>query len=102
RARDARHGGDRAGKRDIAAERPVAVGDRVRIVLQEASGAPVEGVVESVLPRRRVLVLAANIDRLVIVAAMANPPLREGLIDRFLVEAALQDLPPVVVLNKVD
>jgi ribosome biogenesis GTPase len=115
RARDARHGGDRAGKRDIAAERPVAVGDRVRIVLQEASGAPVEGVVESVLPRRSVLVraspddkagrvhvLAANIDRLVIVAAMANPPLREGLIDRFLVEAALQDLPPVVVLNKVD
>jgi len=116
RARDARHGGgERAGKRDIAAERPVAVGDRVRVALQAASGSPVEGVVEEVLPRRSVLVraspddktgrvhvLAANIDRLVIVAALANPPLREGLIDRFLVEAALQDLPPLVVLNKVD
>jgi ribosome biogenesis GTPase len=116
RARDARHGGERGGKRDIAAERPVVVGDRVLVALHESvSGAPTEGVVEEVLPRTsqlvraspddksgRVHVLAANIDRLVIVAALADPPLRPGLIDRFLVEAALQDLPPLVVLNKVD
>jgi ribosome biogenesis GTPase len=115
RARDARHGGDRSGKRDISAERPVVAGDRVLVELQTASGAPAEGVVEAVLPRSsllarvapddktgRVHVLAANIDRLVIVAALADPPLRPGLIDRFLVEAARQELPPLVVLNKVD
>jgi ribosome biogenesis GTPase len=116
RARDARHGGDRAGKRDIAAERPVVVGVRVLVALHgSVSGSPAEGVVESVVPRTsqlvraspddksgRVHVLAANIDRLVIVAALADPPLRPGLIDRFLVEAGLQELPPLVVLNKVD
>jgi ribosome biogenesis GTPase len=117
RARDARHGGERGGKRDVSAERPVVVGDRVLVELHgSVSGSPVEGVVEAVLPRSsqlvraapddkssgRVHVLAANIDRLVIVAALADPPLRPGLIDRFLVEAALQDLPPLVVLNKVD
>lgn len=116
RARDARHGQGAGGKRDIAAERPVAVGDRVRVELHAAvSGAPPEGVVEEILPRRsqlartapddrsgRVHVLAANIDRLVIVAALANPPLRPGLVDRFLVAAAREGLPPLVVMNKVD
>lgn len=116
RARDARHGPGAGGKRDIAAERPVAVGDRVQVELHAAvSGAPAEGVVEEVLPRTsqltrgapddrtgRVHVLAANIDRLVVVAALANPPLRPGLVDRFLVAAALAGLPPLVVLNKVD
>jgi len=116
RARDARHGGERAGKRQIAAERPVAVGDRVLLSLTgSTSGAAEDGVVEDVLPRRslltraapddrtgRVHVLAANIDRLVVVAALANPPLRPGLVDRFLVAAARADLPPLVVLNKVD
>ncbi len=116
RARDARHGGRYGGKHEIAAERPVAVGDRVLVDLHESvSGAPVEGVVDEVLPRRsqlvrtapddksgRVHVLAANIDRLVIVAALANPPLRPGLVDRFLVAAAREGLAPLVVLNKVD
>jgi ribosome biogenesis GTPase len=116
RARDARHGGRQGGKHGIAAERPVAVGDRVLVDLHEAvSGAPVEGVVHEVLPRRsqlvraapddksgRVHVLAANIDRLVVVTALANPPLRPGLVDRFLVAAAREGLAPLVVLNKVD
>jgi ribosome biogenesis GTPase len=116
RARDARHGGRPGGKHGIAAERPVAVGDRVLVDLHEAvSGAPVEGVVHEILPRRsqlvrtapddrsgRVHVLAANIDRLVVVAALANPPLRPGLVDRFLVAAAREGLAPLVVLNKVD
>jgi ribosome biogenesis GTPase / thiamine phosphate phosphatase len=117
RARDSRHGGgQRAGKREIAAERPVAVGDRVLLSLTgSTSGRAVDGVVEEVRRRTslltraspddrtgRVHVLAANIDRLVVVAALANPPLRPGLVDRFLVAAARADLPPVVVLNKVD
>ena len=72
--------------------RPV-VGDRVEI--RELPDRSVR--VEAVLPRRGILlrgafrneekIVAANVDVLVIVAAVADPPLRTGLIDRYLVAA---------------
>ncbi len=98
--------------------RPVAVGDRVRLAIERD-----EGVIEELLPRTnclarpdagkagredrkgksaRLQVIAANIDRLVVVASLADPPFRPGLADRFLVAAASQDLTPVLVLNKCD
>jgi ribosome biogenesis GTPase len=91
--------------------RPVAVGDRVWLHLERG-----EGVIErrelrgNRLARpqargsrqRAVQVIAANLDRLLVVASLADPPFREGLVDRFLVAAALQEIPPVLVLNKVD
>ena len=88
---------------------PVAVGDRVQVNLAED-----RGVIEEVLPRKNRLarpspgdanilkVTAANIDRLVIVAAAKKPPLRTGLIDRFLVTAERQDMLPLIVINKCD
>jgi len=98
--------------------RPVAVGDRVRLTIQRG-----EGVIEELLPRTnclarpdsgkagredrkgknaRLQIIAANIDRLVVVASLADPPFRPGLADRFLVAAASQGLTPVLVLNKCD
>jgi ribosome biogenesis GTPase len=47
-------------------------------------------------------VMLANIDLLVIVASVFHPEVRWGLIDRFLVQAELESLPAVIVLNKVD
>jgi ribosome biogenesis GTPase len=47
-------------------------------------------------------VMLANIDLLVIVASVFHPEVRWGLVDRFLVQAELEGLPAVVVLNKVD
>ncbi|HZJ72685.1 MAG TPA: ribosome small subunit-dependent GTPase A, partial [Planctomycetota bacterium] len=93
------------------AAHPVAAGDHVSVVLEGD-----EGVIESVAPRSNYLarpvgssgrrsktqVIAANIDRLVVVAALDDPPFRPGLVDRFLVAAAMQDIHPVLVLNKVD
>lgn len=88
---------------------PVAVGDRVRF--KEEGG---RGVIEEVLPRRNRLarptpsdpsvlqVTAANVDLLVIVAATENPPLRPGLVDRFLVTAERHDMEPLIVVNKCD
>ena len=88
---------------------PVAVGDRVRLEIESD-----RGMINAVLPRRNRLarpspgdsrllkVTAVNIDRLVIVVASKNPPLRTGLIDRFLVAAERQDMDPVVVINKCD
>ena len=93
---------------------PVA-GDRVRFHAQADGG----GAVAELLERRTVLqrttadrkrpgrnappqVLAANVEQMVIVAAMAQPPFREGLVDRFLVAARQAGLDALVCLNKVD
>lgn len=50
----------------------------------------------------RVQVLAANVDRLIIVAAAADPPFRAGLVDRFLVAANEEGIDALLCLNKVD
>ncbi len=47
-------------------------------------------------------VIAANVDVLLIVAAVREPALRRGLIDRFLIIAERGELEPMVVLNKTD
>ncbi|WP_186648638.1 ribosome small subunit-dependent GTPase A [Fluviispira vulneris] len=47
-------------------------------------------------------VMLANIDLVVIVASVLNPEVRWGLVDRFLVQAELENIPVVIVLNKVD
>ncbi len=51
---------------------------------------------------RRELTLAANVDQVVIVASVAQPPFNYGFADRFLLAANLCDLPLVMVLNKMD
>ena len=79
--------------------RPVAVGDRVSVTLDGESG-----VIESIAERsnrlarphgagkrRRVQVIAANIDRLIVVTSLADPPFRAGLVDRFLVNREMAD-----------
>lgn len=95
----------RHGERNV-----LAVGDRVRVIDDGADRAVVVGVE----PRRNQLaradshnkaleqVLAANIDRLVIVAAVALPDLKPGLIDRYLLLAHLHEIEPVIVINKGD
>ncbi len=47
-------------------------------------------------------VMLANIDLIAITASVLNPEVRWGLIDRFLVQAELESVPVVIVLNKVD
>jgi len=46
--------------------------------------------------------IAANIDRVIIVASSANPTTPNGLIDRLLVTAMLGGVPPVLLVNKID
>jgi ribosome biogenesis GTPase len=96
---------------ESAKSHPVAAGDRVEVAMEGE-----EGVIERVEPRSNYLarpvgssgrrsksqVIAANIDRLLVIAALDDPPFRPGLVDRFLVAAAMQEIHPVLVLNKVD
>ncbi|GBC78130.1 Small ribosomal subunit biogenesis GTPase RsgA [bacterium HR08] len=92
---------------------PIVVGDEVTVeVVDEAKR---EGVITDLHPRRTKLsrkvstgtreseqVVAANIDNLVIVSSVTDPPFRPGLIDRYLVAAAKGDLNPIICVNKVD
>jgi ribosome biogenesis GTPase len=71
-------------------------------------------VVEEILPRRnffrrraagsppREQVLAANLDRVLLVASLAEPALKEGLIDRVSVAAELAGVPFALALSKTD
>jgi len=91
--------------------RPIAVGDRVAYTIQPTG----DGVVERVEPRhggklaRKTAgersieqVVAANVDQLVVVAAVADPPLNRRLLDRLAVSGEHGELEIVVCLNKTD
>jgi len=89
----------------------IAVGDRVRItILPEGTG-----MIEEILPRSRAIVrmdprprglykqiLLANPDQALFVFACARPRPRLRMLDRFLVIAEQQNIPAIIVANKVD
>lgn len=93
---------------------PVVVGDRVGLV-GEVSGAP-DGLARIVRVEERSSVLrrtaddgdpyerivVANAEQLLIVASLADPPPRTGLIDRCLVAGYAGGLEPVLCLTKRD
>jgi ribosome biogenesis GTPase len=92
----------------------VAVGDYVEVSV-ESDG---RGVIESVLPRRSVLartaasfvgkasgqrqVVAANVDRVLIVASWRKPQFWPELVDRYLIAAERNQLEAVICVNKID
>lgn len=98
-------------KRDRAEGDIIAVGDRVKISLTPEG----TGMIEEIEPRERALVrlaptargvyqqvLLANLDQIVLVFAAAQPSPHLRMLDRFLVIAERQNIPPVIVANKVD
>lgn len=88
------------------------LGDQVRI----SPTIPGEGAVEEVLPRRSKLarraagskgvwkedVLVANLDQVVAVFAVANPEPHLRMLDRYLINAELNNLDVLIVANKCD
>ncbi len=90
-------------------KRPIAVGDKVLVTLEEGNA-----VIEQVLPRKNRLsrlspgderkeqVIAANIDQVAVVVSIARPVFYPLLVDRILVSAEKRGIPPFVVINKID
>ena len=88
---------------------PVVAGDQVTVLREPAGGASLE----EVLPRTSWLsryvergaterVVVANIERLFVVVATAEPPLRFGFLDRVLASAEWGHIRPCIVINKMD
>ncbi|HEX9385028.1 MAG TPA: ribosome small subunit-dependent GTPase A [Anaerolineales bacterium] len=88
-----------------------SVGDNVQVTVLADGG----GVIEEVKERKRAIVrldprpqgdyqqvLLANPDQAVFVFACAHPSPRLKMLDRFLVIAEKQNIPPVIVANKID
>ena len=47
-------------------------------------------------------IIVANVDVLLIIASSREPPLRRGMIERFLIIAERGELAPILVINKID
>lgn len=96
-------------KREARTGDRVVIGDQVQVKRERGGSATIE----SVTPRRtqvvrrgpggrRAKVVAANVDRLMVVLAARRPDPRQALLDRLLVVGEGNGLEPLVVLNKVD
>jgi ribosome biogenesis GTPase len=91
---------------------PVTVGDIVKFeITGEGAGVERSGVIRHVQDRRskltrryakRAHVIAANVDQVVIVVAVAEPTLKRHLIDRYLIAAHAGNIEPLICLNKID
>ena len=99
------------GKLKHRDESPVVAGDVVSLELHSDGHATIASVRRraSVLARRaagagspRGQPIAANVDQVVVVASARSPEPNPRMLDRFLVIAAANRLPAVVVLNKID
>lgn len=91
----------------------VTVGDRVMVErIPRDEDTDLGGLIEAVRPRTTELTrgrpgkppqtIVANIDRLFVVVAVAEPMLSLHALDRFLAIAAVAGIEPWVVLNKID
>lgn len=88
----------------------IVPGDRVRLASHEDREA---FTVEETFPRKNALqragpggrrpkIVAANVDRALVVLSAVEPPFRAETADRFLALAETCGIPPVMVLNKTD
>jgi len=88
---------------------PVVTGDLVDIEIQKG-----QGVITKIYPRKNYIIrkstnlsrqahiIAANLDRAMLIATMIMPETHLEFIDRFLVTAEAYRIPAIIVFNKID
>ena len=97
------------GKRDaFSKNQQVYVGDRVKVQMIDEK----HGVIAAIMRRNsqykrrgtqsKGVVLIPNLDRLVIVSSVKEPPIWQQMLDRFLVIAEASGVEPLICFNKID
>lgn len=89
---------------------PVAVGDSVDIEIIEDGTGIITDIKErfnkiarqATHGRRGEHIIAANIDQAFVIQSIRKPAYKTGFIDRFLVTCEAFEIPPVIVINKMD
>ena len=89
---------------------PISVGDWVDISLNEDQSGTIEEIHErtnyitrqATHGKRGEHVLVSNIDIAFVVQSIAQPKLKEGFIDRFLVTCEAYEVTPGIIINKMD
>jgi len=83
----------------------------VKFIVEKEEGA---GLIKTILPRQNYVVrqsprqkhnlhlLASNIDQAIIYMTIAQPKLKQGFIDRFLLMTEPHNIPTIIVFNKAD
>ncbi|NCT17312.1 MAG: ribosome small subunit-dependent GTPase A [Flavobacteriaceae bacterium CG_4_8_14_3_um_filter_34_10] len=99
--------------RGIKSTNPIAVGDRVSFQL-DTKGKENQGVISDIEERdnyivrksvnlsKKTHIIAANIDQLLLVITLNNPPTFTSFIDRFLVTAEAYHIKTILLFNKID
>lgn len=97
---------------EISSTNPIAVGDKVVIMIEDE--AMNTAIITDILQRENYMVrtsphnkhqkhiVAANIDRALLVATIKEPRTSHGFIDRFLITAEAYHIPAIIVFNKAD
>ena len=95
----------------ITTTNPLAVGDMVDFEMEPEQGT---GVIINLHQRKNYIIrkainlskqaqiIAANLDRAILVVTLASPRTSLGFIDRFLVTAEAYDIPACLIFNKLD
>lgn len=90
---------------------PVAVGDRVMVETEQEEG---KAIIRQILDRKNYVVrqsprkkhdlhlLASNVDQAIVIMTIAQPKLKQGFIDRFLLMTEPYNIPTTIVFNKSD
>ena len=98
-------------KRTRVNEDFIAVGDYVQISMLPEGTGMIEAVEERGLTLDRLAptprgeyrqIFVANVEQVVFVFALADPPPSLRMLDRFLVIAEKQEIPPLIIANKTD
>ena len=90
-----------------SSKNPICVGDFVNVDISDINNPRIE----EIFPRKNMLsryiypnevLLAANIDQVIILASIKDPDFNSRLIDRYITAAGVLQIPAILCINKID